>query len=1646
MRSNLDVLQTYEDKVLDLSRRNRLLRFPKNARSIIFSMDLDEFQEKFGIPEELNIEFNHKDILKDEIVQQKLLLEPEKTEQILEEEETIYIPLTKPEGQKLITSLNALRLDTKRKFEEHGLHTLFIAIGKIKWNEKSSYKNAKNKDNNGDDFDYVAPMILIPVQISERKIPKKTVINTYLETNDISFNIALNLLLAKEHGTRIIKINEELVSDISKLFDDVSKQLKEVFEEIKVSYELTSEIQVGQYTFYGQQIYEDLVNNEEEFLQNEFINALCTHTPLNQPNLSIDIDDTNNFLSLDTDYNVMDADTSQIQVVQNVLSGNHLNIQGPPGTGKSQTIVNIISNFLAGNKSVLLICEKHVALEVVLNRLREKGLDKLCLPLFQYNEDKKTFAKKVIDDRDFVSRLKYDDVELNNILISREKKITDLKNYADALCRIVEPLHKNTYWVHGEFSKQLQLIKLEPLTSELLWSSKNPLEISFEEYQEMMSLLDNMSSVFNLPLEDKHMHWEKINKTVYSKDLEGKIKKCLLKLINLIEKLNLDSKYFSIKSIEEFKRYISYLDKIEEVNINIENLNLKIEIDTIESTFTNTLNSVYKYIKTHDSLKKEYKVPIHWGQIVKDDLDKLILDKDIDLSDLSTILDQVVRITFLINTSEKNLSHLKSSEFITKEPLNEVVFNKENIGALLKVSKLKDWNMLEQLNSAMEQLEILKSLDLKLKQVKLIFSKWGLITNSLDKEIKEYAEKFLDAYRNPIKRIPFISLLPFLNLPDYSKDKIRIEEIAIIGKPSNFSEYQEIAQAIKDWFLHQNKLELLTKNFTEEYLIKGASINREEIESLLSSTEEVIKYLRSENKKELSKNLTSFIEKNRGDIDVVQTLFDKLLKVQEIWGSMRDLYKENLIDKESLSNLKALLPQAKEQLETIITLNDSVKALVKEKPQKINDLIKDVEEINQLYRSIEEIKKNNFDSIYLSKNYIEFMIYNFDRFALLHKNILFLKKLLEDIGIKNNQTNLSLSDGIKAIDELKIKVSPLIKWVESYDSVGSELNKLFNASDSITDIENLSFKDAVKKIWQMLNDGEGLEKWIIYRRYSQLVESKGFSEFLKEARLTHVDNPASLFATTLWNAWLENYYESNSVLRDFQVTDHERLIREFRQLDNQTLEINSHRILNIASEYIRKAKMQSGWKDSELIHQSQLKRRHKPIRKLVSSNGQQILNYKRCWMMSPLTLSSYIPFQVINFDVVIFDEASQMRVEHALGSIARAKQVVIFGDENQLPPTPFFQVDNSDDEEEEDEDYESILNATKEILPNAYKMLEYHYRSKYEDLIAFSNWYIYDDRLITFPNPVRGKNKIEFEYVKDGVFDGGAAGTRKNMVEAKKVAELCIKQAVDEPEKSLGVIAFSKSQEEAIREEVSKELESWPELKSILDEDSEKLEKFFIKNLESVQGDERDVIIISLGYGKDKNERMHQRFGPINSQKGFRRLNVAVTRAKHKVICVSSIKATDIVNADKASRGVFLLQKYLDYAENGRAAIDAPKLRGVHNNEDFASPFEEEVARAIEKLGYTVDNQVGASGYKIDLAIVNPDNGEEYILGIECDGAQYHSSYSARVNDRIRGENLRDRGWEIFRIWSQHWIRHRELIMNSLVSKLAELHSLKNNK
>ena len=417
--------------------------------------------------------------------------------------------------------------------------------------------------------------------------------------------------------------------------------------------------------------------------------------------------------------------------------------------------------------------------------------------------------------------------------------------------------------------------------------------------------------------------------------------------------------------------------------------------------------------------------------------------------------------------------------------------------------------------------------------------------------------------------------------------------------------------------------------------------------------------------------------------------------------------------------------------------------------------------------------------------------------------------------------------------------------------------------------------------------------------------------------------------------------------------------------------------------------------------------------------------------MSPLSVSTFLAAGSIHFDTIIFDEASQIFPQDAIGAIYRGKQAIVVGDSKQMPPTNFFnsviEADEVDEEIGDVTDFESILDLCATTMPQL--RLGWHYRSRYEQLIAFSNQNFYDNSLVTFPSSQLDAKGIGVDYYHvDGVFD---RKSHTNHKEAEFVVDLVYQNFDAHPERSLGVVAFSVAQQELIDKLLSKRRLGCPEKEQFFKKDC--TEPFFIKNLETVQGDERDTIIFSTAYGIDAQGRMLHNFGPLNRVGGERRLNVAITRAKHNVQLVSSMHYTDIDLSRISADGGKLLRAYLDYAENGASALE--RIITVDALEQFDSDFEMEVCEFLRSKGFTVDTQIGCSGYKIDLGVKYP-NSSNYVLAVECDGATYHSSKNARDRDRLRQEILERMGWKFYRIWSTDWFRNKQVEQSRLLFAL----------
>lgn len=550
-----------------------------------------------------------------------------------------------------------------------------------------------------------------------------------------------------------------------------------------------------------------------------------------------------------------------------------------------------------------------------------------------------------------------------------------------------------------------------------------------------------------------------------------------------------------------------------------------------------------------------------------------------------------------------------------------------------------------------------------------------------------------------------------------------------------------------------------------------------------------------------------------------------------------------------------------------------------------------------------------------------------------------------------------------------------------------------------------------------------INAWCSWRRIRTQAMDRGLQGVVAslESGAVSLNDIVDFFEYSYQSWWLKKTIDSDPLLRGFSTADHQRKIREFRETDKRFQELTQQYIVaklagNIPSStaFLPTADSETGRLRREITKQ----RRHMPIRQLVQALPTLLPKLKPCLLMSPLSVAQYLETGHHIFDLVVFDEASQIPVWDAVGAIARGKQLVVVGDPKQLPPTNFFNRTDDDTEPEvvEDsvKDLESILDEC--LGAGLYTLsLNWHYRSRHESLITFSNINYYGSRLITFPSPVTEDIAVRFERVS-GVYDRG--GSRTNRAEAAAIVEGIEKHFLDprNNKKSLGIVTFNQTQKSLIDTMLDARRRENPVLDRAIAQT--KHEPLFIKNLENVQGDERDVIYFSITYGADASGKMSMNFGPLNNDGGHRRLNVAVSRAREKVVIFSSLLPEQIDLSRVRAKGVQDLKSYLEFAIRGpRALLEQSFPTGREPD----SPFEESVIRALREKGWIIHSQVGCSGYRIDMAVVDPCAPGRYLLGIECDGRTYHSGATARDRDRLRQMILEGLGWQLHRIWSTDW-------------------------
>ncbi|MFD0328319.1 AAA domain-containing protein [Streptacidiphilus monticola] len=564
-----------------------------------------------------------------------------------------------------------------------------------------------------------------------------------------------------------------------------------------------------------------------------------------------------------------------------------------------------------------------------------------------------------------------------------------------------------------------------------------------------------------------------------------------------------------------------------------------------------------------------------------------------------------------------------------------------------------------------------------------------------------------------------------------------------------------------------------------------------------------------------------------------------------------------------------------------------------------------------------------------------------------------------------------------------------------------------------------TFDQARAVLDRLLQDPHGPEEWRAFSAAQEQLRGFGAGDLAAgcvERGIAAADFPAVVEGALL-RTWAEAVLDSDPRLRVSRSSELDARVQDFRAADERLVAAARGAVIEACNS--RRPRSFAAGPGAVITKEAEKKTRHMPVRDLLSRTGEVVRLVKPCFMMSPLTVSQFLPADY-HFDVVIFDEASQVRPGDAANCIYRGRALIVAGDEKQLPPTSFFDSAVGDDTDEWDEEtpdsFESLLHACRAGAMQPLD-LRWHYRSRHEGLITFSNRSFYGNSMVTFPGAQEEGADVGVEFFHArGAYDRG--GRKDNPVEADFVARRVLHHFDTRPGQSLGVVALSLAQAAAIEAAVDRARADRPDLDRFFTED--RLDGFFVKNLESVQGDERDVMIMSIGYGPDQYGKPSLNFGPINRAGGWRRLNVAVTRARHRMELVASFTGDELAESENES--VQHLKRYLQYAQHGPSVLEQQL---VQQQAEPESPFEESVLEVLQRWGYDVQPQVGVAGYRIDLGLRHPDAPGSYALGIECDGAMYHSSKVARDRDRLREQVLAGLGWNLYRIWGTDWYRDR---------------------
>jgi hypothetical protein len=1494
--------------------------------------------------------------------------------------------------------LRGLLRRSRQEFLDRGLSVLYLAVGLLDWREEDDATNS-------------SPLLLMPVELESTGPRDKPRLRS--GEDDPVLNPALTRR-CEDLGVTLPTVDELADLDIKALFSAVRRAIGD-----RSGWTLRNSVVLSCFSFHKEAMYRDLQDNESRVIAHPLVKAIAGQDARTQTARfwfdEITAKDIDRVAPPEKSPLVLDADSSQRACIAAAVEGRSFVMDGPPGTGKSQTITNMIGALLHAGKTVLFVSEKAAALDVVRNRLAEAGLDSYLLELHSHKASRKQVAGALLDALDTtpVPPAGMQPVDRRTVAKQREQ----LNAYADAMNKIREPLGYSLHHVLGMLA-ELGDIPVAPAPD------PPPHDLTPETFESIRDASARISRAWRPASQGATYLWREVCDRTSLETRLYAARTALEEVKGIVRSNRRLTEAFALDRPSDVPVILSLLAQMTSRPPGVQDQWLTVPDLTGVFDVAHALSADLTAMRKCDEVAQAH-CGVSWRSLPDPTaipgsprLDASAL-ASLDLSQLNerdarTLADRFEANVRRLDARSRSLQAL--TELLRLPPVRTL----DNATAVLELVALAyaenrpepAWLSPEGHREAARAAALLRERVTAQDQAESAARPY-FAESVAEARFDDLHERFTELHRG-LRKV----------LPAYRRDKRTVagfaaEDVAVDAAIQNLDlavAWQHAREDLDDAVAeHAAALGSYWRGRSTDFAAVDEAVGHAEHALRLASADSMPAVVKHVCADDPPTHLRDLVTEIRADLDHWRAN----LTDPPIPATRPDLLLEPLTDMTAwLQEHAAALHDATAR---IAAVNDVVG----------RDLTLAEADVTLSYRQAaddaEHTLRSRVENYRIALGPLVNQGIDADETAL--ATALEWSRTTRVVRSGNDQPLIesqskALSDALptpKLVDAYR-------RWEEARDNVVAAFSSSRHAEltaeldDFALGVEFLS----------ALNDDSGQQEWFSYQEARADLAKHHLDaavDFCIHQAVAAADVP-KVIDRALLRAWADQIIGTDSALQPVRAQDRDALVAEYRTLDRQLIPAATSEIINAVNA--RRPKPIGLGEPGTIRREGMKKSRHIPVRELIARTRNTTLALKPCFMMSPLAVSQYLPSDM-TFDVVIFDEASQVTPGDAVNCIYRAEALIAAGDDRQLPPTSFFDRvtdDTGEDAATDVTDFQSVLELAKACGAFKSLSLRWHYRSRHEALIAFSNLRFYEGKLITYPGAhIEGPDiGVEMFHVP-GKYRRGTS--RDNPIEAEHVVERILHHYTVRPESTLGVVTFSVAQADAIETALEHARLDRPDLTRYFDGD--RLHGFFVKSLESVQGDERDVMIFSIGYGPDDHGKITVNFGALNKPKGWRRLNVAITRARERVEIVTSIRARDVPETSNESVQHFV--RYLDYAERG---IDTLAVDPLPTRRDAESPFEESVLDFLRSQGCSAEPQVGAAGYRIDIGIPHPDQRNVYVLGVECDGAMYHSSPAARDRDRLREQVLRGLGWRLHRIWGTAWYRNRQHEQERLLAAIAE--------